>query len=138
MVRAGVVKHPSEYSISGYNEIQKPPERYSILDRKTLLKLFAIDDESLFRRTHLEWVETELATNNAIKNSLWSESIAVGDGSFIKEIQQKLASRAQGRSALSYDGTNILKEPDVLYSALFTNQKGVVSLKNTYFLPINT
>jgi putative transposase len=138
MVRAGVVKHPSEYSISGYKEIQKPPERYSILDRKTLLKLCDIGDESLFRQTHLEWVETELANDRARRNSLWSESIAVGDEPFVKEIQQKLTSRAQGRSVLSHNGTNMLKEPDVFYNALFTGEKGTVSSKNTYSLPINT
>jgi putative transposase len=138
MVRAGVVKHPSEYSISGYNEIQKPSERYSILDRKTLRKLFAIDDESIFQQTHFEWVKTELANNSAIKNSLWSESIAVGDEFFIEEIQQKLASRAQGRSVLSQSGTNTLKEPDGPYSALFTGQKGILRSKTTDLLPINT
>jgi putative transposase len=31
MVRAGVVQHPSAYGISGYNEIQTPPKRYSIV-----------------------------------------------------------------------------------------------------------
>jgi len=42
MVRAGVVRHPSEYSISGYNEIQTPTTRYSILNQKTLNDLFAV------------------------------------------------------------------------------------------------
>ena len=28
MVRAGVVSHPSEWEMNGYNEIQSPPERY--------------------------------------------------------------------------------------------------------------
>jgi len=36
MVRAGVVNHPSEWSFSGYNEIQKPRERYSLIDYKRL------------------------------------------------------------------------------------------------------
>ncbi len=121
MVRAGVVKHPSEYSISGYNEIQNPIERYSIVDRKTLRELFSIDDESLFQQTHKEWVKTELANNSAIK-----------------DIQQKLASRAQGRSVLSHNRTNTLKEPDEPYSVLFTGQKGTSNSKNTYCQPINT
>jgi len=31
MVRAGVVSHPSEWSVCGYNDIQKPPLRYRII-----------------------------------------------------------------------------------------------------------
>jgi REP element-mobilizing transposase RayT len=32
MVRAGVVNHPSEWPFSGYNEIQNPRQRYSLID----------------------------------------------------------------------------------------------------------
>lgn len=137
MIRAGVVQHPSEYSISGYNEIQNPPERYSILNRKKLLDLFAIHDESRFRQVHREWVENELKNGPSLRNFLWSESVAIGSEYFIKDIQQKLAGRAQGRSAVSHNGTTVLKEPQAPYSTLFANQKGLLSRKNTYFLPTN-
>ncbi len=36
MVRAGVVNHPSGWEMSGYNEIQNPPERYSVRVKGTL------------------------------------------------------------------------------------------------------
>jgi len=36
MVRAGVVNHPSEWKFSGFNEIQRPRRRYSIIDYKSL------------------------------------------------------------------------------------------------------
>jgi putative transposase len=36
MVRAGAVKHPSDWAHCGYSEIEKPRERYTIVD---LLKL---------------------------------------------------------------------------------------------------
>ncbi len=39
MVRAGVVRHPSACVISGYNEIQTPPKRYSIINRQALNNL---------------------------------------------------------------------------------------------------
>ena len=39
MVRAGVVKHPNEWSHSGYNEIQKPKQRYGIIDFKSYMSL---------------------------------------------------------------------------------------------------
>jgi len=39
MVRAGVVKHPSEWPFSGYHEILAPRERYAILDHERLKEL---------------------------------------------------------------------------------------------------
>ena len=38
MVRAGVVNHPSEWNFGGYNEIQKPRERYALIDYKRLME----------------------------------------------------------------------------------------------------
>lgn len=40
MVRAGVVTHPSEWPFCGYNEIQKPRQRYSLIDFEGLMGLF--------------------------------------------------------------------------------------------------
>jgi REP element-mobilizing transposase RayT len=136
MVRTGLVQHPSEYCISGYNEIQNPQQRYSIINRKILLELFGIHDENCFRQMHRELVEIELKNNSSIKNSLWSESIAVGSENFIKDIQQKLAGRVEGRSVVTYNGTTALKEPQAPYSALLASQKSAVRLGNTYILPV--
>ena len=38
MVRNGVVKHPSQWIYSGYNEIQNPPSKYALIDRKHLIE----------------------------------------------------------------------------------------------------
>lgn len=137
MVRAGVVQHPSEYNLSGYNEIQNPPERYSIINRKTLMDLFGFKDDHRFQQVHYEWVESELRNGSVMKDSLWSESIAVGDDSFVKEIQQKLAGRVQGRSIIAHNGTTVLKEPQGPYNTLFDGKKDLLSLENVYFLQTN-
>ena len=137
MVRAGVVLHPSEYSGCGYNEIQNPPERYLIINRKMLLEFFSIEDENCFRQEHHNWVTIELKNNVSTRNPFWSESIAVGSEPFISDIQQKLASRAQSRSMISANGTTILKEPKKPYTTVFDSKKDVLSLENTYFWQIN-
>jgi putative transposase len=59
MVRAGVVRHPSVDGISGYNEIQTPPKRYSIINQQTLNNLFCSLDENHFRKMSREWVDLE-------------------------------------------------------------------------------
>ena len=42
MVRAGVVTHPSEWSFCGYEEIQNPRQRDSLIDYEGLMDLFGI------------------------------------------------------------------------------------------------
>ncbi len=78
MVRAGVVQHPSEYGLSGYNEIQNPPKRYAIINRKRLLELFSSTSEDRFQQVHRNWVEAELIKDAGNRNGLWSESVAIG------------------------------------------------------------
>jgi REP element-mobilizing transposase RayT len=39
MVRAGVVKHPSEWPYGGYREIPDAPRRYRLIDRDALMQL---------------------------------------------------------------------------------------------------
>jgi hypothetical protein len=79
-------------------------------------------------------VDVEIKKGSSVKNSLWSESIAVGTECFIKNIQDKLAGRAVGCSVVSHNGTTALKEPQSSYNSLSTGKKGLLSHKNTYFL----
>ena len=52
MVRAGVVNHPSKWDFGGYNEIQKPRERYTIIDYKRLMDLLHISTNEELRNSH--------------------------------------------------------------------------------------
>ena len=136
MVRAGVVQHPSAYGISGYNEIQTPPKRYSIVNRQALKNLFCIRDENHFRQMHREWVDLELKNDESKRQSFWSESVAVGDECFIQNIQQELSGRISGRSIVSENGTTSLQEPQSSYSTLFGGQKGLLSTEDANILDL--
>ena len=57
MVRAAVVGHPSEWAFCGYNEIQSPAQRYSIIDRKRLMKLVGIGVGDELSGTYKGWVD---------------------------------------------------------------------------------
>jgi len=57
MVRAGKVTHPSKWDQSGYNEIQNPPRRYQIINRKRLCELTGAQNLCL---EHAMWVTEAL------------------------------------------------------------------------------
>ncbi len=88
MVRAGVVNHPSEYPLSGFNEIQNPQERYRVINRSVLRDLFSVDSEEDFCKEHLYWIEKVIQSDAKKRKGLWSESIAVGSEPFVVEVQQ--------------------------------------------------
>jgi len=57
MVRAGVVDHPEEWPFCGYNEIQNPRQRYSLIDYPRVISLLQMKDldelqESCRNRVH--------------------------------------------------------------------------------------
>lgn len=78
MVRAGVVKHPSEWPHGGYNEIQSPPQRYAIIDREALKELFAFRSGADLAAAHRDWIEEALSNGALRREGKWTESIAVG------------------------------------------------------------
>lgn len=98
MMRAGVEKHPSEWSFSGYNEIQNPAKRYSIIDQKSLLSKCGTIDPVQLWYDHKHWVEEAVNHGKGIKEPTWSESIAVCSKRFVEEIKGRLGIKAMGRT----------------------------------------
>jgi len=96
MVRAGVVSHPSEWEFGGYNEIQKPRRKCAIIAYGKLAELSGFSHYESFQKSHCQYV-TESLHNDVRRQSWWSESIAVGDKSFVGNIQQNLRLRVKGR-----------------------------------------
>ena len=133
MVRAGVVNHPSEWSFGGYNEIQHPVKRYSIIDQKALLDTCGATDPVQFRYDHKHWLEEAVVAGKVVREPAWSESIAVGSKRFVEEIKVKLGIRAMGRKVIDNDDQYTLRESQGAYNTLFTPKKAVLSLENSYF-----
>jgi len=78
MIRAGVVTHPSEWSFGGYNEIQNPRQRYSLIDQESLMDLLGIGSMEELKRGNREWVGEGLTRQDRGRQPRWTESIAVG------------------------------------------------------------
>jgi len=130
MVRAGVVSHPTEWPFNGYNEIQDPPQRYSVIDRKRLMDLLGIDDSERLSRTYKGWMEDALRQGGNAREGKWTQSIAVGSKSFVEEVKDKLGFRAIGRKVVSTGDVYELKENEVSYSSDFDGKMSTLRHTN--------
>jgi REP element-mobilizing transposase RayT len=98
MVRAGVVDHPEKWPFCGYNEIQKPPTRYRIIDLDSLVGLMGCTDVADLQKNHKRWVQTTLDENDTSRQAHWTESIAVGSKSYVEKVKNNLGFRGKAAS----------------------------------------
>jgi len=132
MVRAGVVRHPSKWSFSGYNEIQEPRNKNVLIDCERLQGLLGAGSYDQLRRSHKGWVEEHLADGAKDRQDQWTGSVAVGSKSFIESVKAILGFRAKGRNVIGSDEGYQLRESRAPYDAIFDAEKEDIGLKNTF------
>ena len=115
MVRAGVVKHPSEWEFSGYHEIQNPRKRKRIVDFDRLMDLLGIQSHDELKDSHNQWVDSAMQTGDSCREDKWTQSIAVGSKSFVEKMKESLGFRAVGRRVICADDTFELREGQTSY-----------------------
>ena len=93
MVRAGAVKHPPDWLVSGYREIQSPP----IIDIPARHEALGLPQNSKVAPIHREWVEQALKEDQPQRDTRWSESLAVGSQAFVEGVQKRLGTRVHAR-----------------------------------------
>ncbi len=71
-----MVKHPTEWAMSGYNEIQDPPDRYTLIDTKWLMELCGLVNKDQLRNEYKQWVEDAINIDGDKRESCWTERIA--------------------------------------------------------------
>ena len=111
MVRAGVVAHPREWEFCGYAEIQAGPPKNSITDYHSLMELLQIDSVNALRESRRQWVDENLAHGEQVRESRWTESVAVGNKGFVETVKSKLGLRAKGRRVMGLESDFHLREP---------------------------
>jgi len=116
MVRAGVVRHPSEWPFNGYHEIQSPRQE-GIIEYKKIAEKAGFESYEPFKLAHKKWVNEALTNGRNTRQSEWSDSIAVGSREFTLRIKEKLGIRAKGRTAINgNNGVHQLRESITCYS----------------------
>ncbi len=138
MIRAGEVRHPEDWITNGYNEIQNPKQRYKIIDLENLISLFNFTDLNEFQKQHNEWVIESIPKVISVRESMWSESIAVGSKLFVNKILINLKQEIKKRKAVEKDGSYFIREPAIAYNTHFDPKKDVLSAENKFLWDVGT
>lgn len=134
MVRAGVVKHPSEWPDSGYHEILAPRERYAMLDYEGLKELLNFKSMDDLAATYRGWVEDAvLKGDRRSREGKWTESVAVGSESFVNATREKLGMKGKGRKVIGADGCYELRESPAPYRTILGHEDDGLRPQNLYF-----
>jgi putative transposase len=113
MVRAGVVRHPSEWRDSGYHEIQEPLLRKWIIDHERLSELVGLQSAEALRAAHRRWVHEAL--QRPYRDPVWTESVAVGDDAFLRSCKRELGASGRYRQFRQVGAATCLNEPQESY-----------------------
>ena len=110
---------------------------YSIIDFDSLMSLFNFTDLIEFQKLHREWVIESIPKIISVRESMWSESVAVGSKPFVDKILINLKQEIKKRKAVEKDGSYFIREPAIAYNTHFDPKKGVLRAENTFFWDIS-
>jgi len=132
MVRAGVVKHPSEWPCAGYNEIQEPKRKNVLINYERLRELLGFDTYDRVKAAHRKWVESCLKNGDNYREDKWTGSIAVGSEPFIEEMKAMMGGMAVGRKRMEAGESFQLRETQTPYIDHFGAKKNEIDFLNDY------
>ena len=95
-------------------------KRYSLIDYDSLVDLFGIRSRDEFKKTFQGWVAEALEkVNYGERHGRWTESIAVGNEGFVREVKEKLGQKVMWRKMAEANGPYDLREPTAAYEDFF-------------------
>jgi putative transposase len=118
MVRAGVVDDPADWPESGYAELMQERQRYHLLDFETLEELLGVADRYAIQFARRSWVQEAVCRTSLTRDSCWSESLAVGDESFVNGVKAGLGFKGRNRTVKKGDEGFVLRESEGGYTVL--------------------
>ncbi len=137
MVRAGVVSHPSQWSFSGYNEIQEPRRKNILIDYEKVQLLIGSESYDQLKSSHRGWVEEYLRNGAEGRQDEWTGSIAVGNRPFVEKVKAVLGFRAKGRKITRSRKGYQVREAPARYKVFLGAKKEDIGPENTYYWNLN-
>ncbi len=128
MVRAGVVKHPSEWETCGFHEIQEPPRRYRIIDREALAEALGLASSGELATMQRHWIEESLQGDRQ-RQPWWSEALAVGSREFVDRMHDELGVRARHRIIEAGTDGYVLRDPSASYRGQNPAENAALSIE---------
>ncbi len=110
MVRAGVVRHPSEWPWCSYREWVGLRQRCRLIDTSSALAHFGQQQLAVFREHYENRINESIARMDVVRQPCWTESVAVGDAWFVKQVESHIAWRRRFETAEAEPGMWILRE----------------------------
>ena len=126
MVRTGAVRHPEEWTHSGYHEIQGTRRHNMVIDLNALAEVLELGSIEALRTAHQEWVAEALGDEAQRREDFWSQSLAVGSAEFVRQTQSALGHQGRYRKRLEGDGMSVLREAEETYGSLFGGENGPI------------
>jgi putative transposase len=77
--------------------------------------LLQIETKTALKAAHRQWIETALKKSEMVRESKWTQSIAVGDKPFLEQVKERLGIRAKGRKIHESGDGYQLSERQALY-----------------------
>ena len=115
MVRAGVVEHPAEWPWCGFPELTGLRRRYRLLDREQVLMLYGGRDPADFASKYGSAIAERLRRGALQRQPMWTESIAVGSESFVRQIEEQTDRRLRMDVDMGCSGAWTLRESAPTY-----------------------
>lgn len=114
MVRAGVVAHPDSWPWCGYHELVGERKRYRLLDISRLIELLGVEDKESLAEFHRQRIDEAIRNQQLNRETIWTESIAVGSKGFLEGIVARNKRRKKIYISSTEDGTSYIKEDLIL------------------------
>lgn len=124
MVRAGAVRHPENWSASGYHETQHPRRRGARLDLPRVCELFGFDTLGQLQRARRERVAERIAEGPDVRDPVWTESVAVGSLDHTLRMRRALALSNPGREPRAEAIGWSLREARARYDVVLAEHTG--------------
>jgi putative transposase len=74
------------------------------------MRLLPIESKDELKQAHYQWIEEELKKSQLVRQSKWTQSIAVGEKSFVEQIKKRLGIRSKGRKILEEEDDYRLRD----------------------------
>ena len=113
MIRAGVVQLPWQWQHSGAWELRRNRIRYCFLDTNQALHLMGFSSLPELMKWQARVVSEQ--TSALARNPVWTQSVAVGNPSFLEDIAHRLQHRLKRRKIVKKEKAWVLEECQKAY-----------------------